>query len=95
MSLHRNNVVNGFVLYNTLFEIDARKTHLSDEEWVKVAETGARFIIDSDAHHPSNIGIITGAEEMIKRTGFPVDKIVNLNGQVPKNLRFSEFKKSL
>ena len=81
--------------YNTLFEIDARKTHLSDEEWVKVAETGARFIIDSDAHHPNNIGIITGAEEMIKRTGFPVEKIVNLNGQVPTNLRFSEFKKSL
>ena len=81
--------------YNTLFEIDARKTHLSDEEWVKVAETGVNFIIDSDAHHPSSIGSTTVATEMIKRTNFPLDKIVNIDGRTPKNLRFSEFKKSL
>ncbi len=81
--------------YNTLFEIDARKTHLSDEEWVKVAETGVNFIIDSDAHHPSSIGSTTVATEMIKRTNFPLDKIVNIDGRTPKNLRFSEFKKSM
>ncbi len=81
--------------YNTLFEIDARKVHLTDEEWLKVSETGVKFIIDSDAHSPSSIGKTSVAEEMIKRTNFPLDKIVNINGKIPKNLRFSEFKKSL
>ena len=81
--------------YNTLFEIDARKTHLTDEEWLKVSQTGAKFIIDSDAHHPKYVGQTTVAEEMIKRINFPIDKIVNINGNIPKNLRFSEFKKGM
>ncbi len=81
--------------YNTLFEIDGRKAHLSDEEWLRVADTGVKFIIDSDAHHPKNVGSIGLAKEMIERTGFPTENIVNIDGKLPQNMRFSEFKKSL
>ncbi len=81
--------------YNTLFEIDGRKAHLSDEEWLKVADTGVKFIIDSDAHGPLNIGSIGLFEDMLKRLNFPTENIVNIDGKIPKNLRFSEFKKSL
>ncbi len=81
--------------YGTLFEIDARKVHLTDEEWLKVADTGVNFVIDSDAHRPLDVGKLTCAEEMIKRTGFPTDKILNIDGRTPTNLRFSEFKKHM
>ncbi len=81
--------------YGTLFEIDARKEHLCDEDWLKVAETGVEFVIDSDAHRPCDVGKLTVALEMIERTGFPKDKIVNIDGRIPSKLRFSEFKKHL
>ena len=81
--------------YGTLFEIDARKVHLSDEEWLKVASTGVNFVIDSDAHTPSDVGSLKVAKEMIERTNFPKDKILNIDGKTPKNLRFSEFKKHM
>lgn len=81
--------------YGTLFEIDARKVHLSDEEWLKVAETGVEFVIDSDAHRPLDVGSLKVAEEMILRTNFPKDKILNIDGKMPTNLRFSEFKKHM
>lgn len=81
--------------YGTYFEIDARKTHLTDEEWSLVAKTGVKFVVDSDAHHPGNIGNITGVEQLIKRTGISESQIVNINGKYPQYFRFSEFKKKL
>lgn len=81
--------------YGTLFEIDARKTHLSDEEWDKVNNTGVNFVIDSDAHEPSKIGVIDNAIELIKRVGISENRILNINGKEPKSLRFIDFKKGL
>ena len=78
--------------YGTLFEIDARKTHLSDDEWVKVANTGVKFIINSDAHQPDKIGEIENAFQMINRTGISKSQIVNIDGKIPTNLRFFEYK---
>lgn len=81
--------------YGTYFEIDARKTHLSDEEWDKVAQTGVKFVINSDAHHPKNIGVIDSAEKMIERVGIDKSQIVNIDGKLPKYFRFSEFKNKI
>jgi putative hydrolase len=78
--------------YGTLFEIDARKTHLSDEEWVNVANTGVNFIINSDAHVPCKIAEIEHAYKMIERTGISKSQIVNIDGKIPTNLRFKQFK---
>jgi putative hydrolase len=81
--------------YGTLFEIDGRKEHLTDEEWAKVAETKVNFVIDSDAHTPENIGNVFKVFDLIKRVGIPEDRILNINGKMPPSLRFSEYKKKM
>lgn len=81
--------------YGTYFEIDSRKKHLSDEEWAKVADTGVKFIVDSDAHTPDRVGEIGFAEELIKRVGISEDKIYNINGKMPDYFRFQEYKQKM
>ena len=81
--------------YGTYFEIDARKSHLSDEEWFEVAKTGVEFVIDSDAHKSQDVGNLGYTEELIKRVGINESQIVNINGKYPERFRFTEFKKKL
>ncbi len=81
--------------YGTYFEIDARKAHLTDEEWFEVAKTGVEFVIDSDAHHPSKVGNIGYTEDLIKRINISEKQIVNINGKYPERFRFTQFKKKL
>lgn len=81
--------------YGTLFEINSRKSHLSDDDWVKVINTGVDFVINSDAHSPSNIGNINYAEDLVKRLEIPLERIKNIDGKSPNKLRFTEFKKGL
>ena len=78
--------------YGTYFEIDTRKNYLTDDEWVDIINTGVNFVLDSDAHVPQNIGVVTDAEKMIKRVGLPLDRIVNIDGKMPSYMRFSDFK---
>ncbi|MBO5713266.1 MAG: PHP domain-containing protein [Clostridia bacterium] len=79
--------------YGTLFEINSRKSHLSDDDWVKVINTGVDFVVNSDAHAPKNIGQIDYAKSLIERLEIPLDRIKNINGKTPEKLRFAEFKK--
>lgn len=81
--------------YGTIFEIDARKKHLEDDEWEQVLKTGVNFVIDSDAHSPEKIGVIGQAEELIKRVGIPKERILNIDGKLPENMRFKEFKRKM
>ena len=81
--------------YGTLFEIDARKTQLTDEEWQKVFDTGVNFIISSDAHVSSSVGNVENAISLVKRLNLNQDQIVNINGKIPKLNRFSEYKNKL
>lgn len=78
--------------YGTLFEIDSRKTHLSDEDWQKVDATGVYYVIDSDAHLSSNVGNVKDAMEMIERTGISKDRIMNIDGRVRTFSRFKDYK---
>lgn len=46
--------------YGTYIELNAKKTHLDDEELANIAaKTQARFIIGSDAHSPDRVGEIS------------------------------------
>ena len=65
---------------------------MSDQAWQEIADTGVEFVVDSDAHTPQNIGVITNASNIIERVGIPLDKIVNINGKLPKFMRFNDFK---
>lgn len=78
--------------YGTYIEINTKKTHLTDEQWRKVIDTGVRFVIDSDAHTPDRIGDTALADDLFKRVDFPLDRIDNIDGRVP-DLRFARYKK--
>jgi putative hydrolase len=77
--------------YNTFIELNAKKTHLTDEEVFKIAETGVKFIIDSDAHSPDRVGEVSLVEDLLKRVPIKKEQIVNIDGKIP-NFRFTEFK---
>lgn len=78
--------------YGTLIEISTKKSHLTDEEWVKVIDTGVNFVINSDAHSVDRIGDVALAEDLFKRVNFPMDRILNIDGKLPP-LRFAQYKK--
>ena len=78
--------------YGTYLEISSKKPHLTDEELAAVADTGVRFIINSDAHWVDRIGETALAEEQIKRVGVPLHQIDNIDGRLP-SFRFAEYKK--
>ncbi len=81
--------------YGTYFEINARKTYLTDDEWDKIASTGVNFVIDSDAHESSVVGYIDEAIKMVERVNINKEQIVNIDGRLPATFRFNEFKKKL
>ena len=78
--------------YGTYIEINTKKTHLSDEQWQKVIDTGVNFVVDSDAHSPARVGDGKLAEELFERVKFPMERIHNIDGRMPV-LRFTEYKK--
>lgn len=78
--------------YGTYLEISAKKTHFTDEELFKVAETGVRFVINSDAHSIDRVGDYALALEQIERVGVPLTQIDNIDGRTP-SFRFAEYKK--
>ena len=80
--------------YGTYIEINTKKSHLSDDEWREVIDTGCRFVIDSDAHSVDRIGDVKIAEELFQRVSFPMDRIDNIDGKTP-TFRFAEFKKKM
>ncbi len=69
--------------YGTYLEISSKKEHLSDEELAKVADTGVRFVINSDAHSTDRIGDCALAEQQIARVGIPLGRIDNIDGKLP------------
>ena len=70
--------------YGTYFEINTKKTHLSDEEWQNVIDkTNVGFVVDSDAHSPDRVGDTLLADELMKRVKFPENRIFNMYGNVP------------
>ena len=80
--------------YGTYIELNSKKQHLSDEQLALILETGARFVIDSDAHSAARVGEISLVEEQLKRVNFPLERIDNIEGRLP-TFRFAEHKKRM
>lgn len=78
--------------YGTYVEISGKKTHFTDEELAAVANTGVRFVLNSDAHSVDRIGDIAIAEEQIRRVGIPLEQIDNIDGRMP-SFRLAEYKR--
>lgn len=77
--------------YGTYLELNAKKTHLTDEELAKILDTGVNFVIGSDAHTPDRVGEISLVLSNLERVNIPEDRIHNINGKLP-NFRFRTFK---
>jgi putative hydrolase len=77
--------------YGTYIELNAKKVHFTDDEIEKMLKTDVKFIVNSDAHSPNRVGEISLVENMIKRLNFPTERIVNIDGRLPK-MRFKSFK---
>ena len=81
--------------YGTYIELNAKKEHLTDDELCEiVAKTGARFIVDSDAHSARSVGEVSLVEKQLARINFPMERIDNIDGKYP-TFRFAAFKKTL
>lgn len=77
--------------YGTYIELNSKKIHLSEEQLFAVGQTGAKFLIDSDAHSPNRVGEISLVVEQLKKVDFPIDRIMNIEGRLP-DFRFKAFK---
>ena len=80
--------------YGTYLELNSKKNHLTDEELFSVAQTGVRFVVDSDAHSSSRVGDTLLVEEQIARVGLDRSLIDNIEGRYPR-FRFAEYKKHM
>ncbi|MCD8041387.1 MAG: PHP domain-containing protein [Clostridia bacterium] len=78
--------------YGTYIEINTKKYHITPEELNEIAETGVRFVIDSDAHSADRVGDTKIAEELLSDASVPLDRIDNIDGRTPC-FRFAEYKK--
>ena len=77
--------------YGTYIELNAKKTHLTDEELYNVLKTDVKFVISSDAHSPNRVGEISLVEKLVERLNIPKERIDNIDGRLPK-FRFKAFK---
>ena len=79
--------------YGTYIEINTKKYHVTPEELRIMADAGARFVIDSDAHSADRVGDTKIAEQLLSSPDMPLDRIDNIDGREPK-FRFAEYKKT-
>lgn len=77
--------------YGTYIEINTKKRHISAEELNSMAQTGVRFVIDSDAHSADRVGDTKIADELLAEADIPLDLIDNIDGRLPR-FRFAEYK---
>ncbi len=77
--------------YGTYIEINTKKRHISAEELNSMAQTGVRFVIDSDAHSADRVGDTKIADELLAEADIPLELIDNIEGRLPR-FRFAEYK---
>lgn len=79
--------------YGTYIEINTKKRHVTLEELKIMADAGAHFVIDSDAHSAARVGDTAIADELLAGADFPLDRIDNIDGRQPR-FRFAEYKRT-
>ena len=63
----------------TYIELNAKHMTIGDETLGEMAAEGIKFIINSDEHHPDNVGEVNNALNSCLRVGVPASQIVNLD----------------
>ncbi len=80
--------------YGTYVEINTKKRHISAEELNILAQTGARYVVNSDAHSADRVGDTAIADELVAEAGLNLELIDNIDGRLP-TFRFEKYKKGL
>lgn len=70
--------------YGTLVEISSRHKTPDLAGLNEMAQAGATFIVNSDAHKPSNIGCWQYALGLLAQSDIGADRVANANGKLPK-----------
>ena len=65
--------------YGTLFEINNKHGELKIEDLQAAAQTDVSFVLSSDAHSPSAVGLVPNAVTIARQAGIPISRIVNLS----------------
>ena len=68
---------------NIYIELNGKRIIFSQEDIEKMVKTGVKFIINSDAHKPLDIGKNHRAFNLIEKYKIPLNQIINLN-EMPK-----------
>jgi putative hydrolase len=61
-----------------ILEINSSHKHLSEEDLKCIKDFNIKVIIGSDAHEAENIGKYDVAYMRLRNSGFPLDKVINL-----------------
>lgn len=72
-------------------ELNGKRINFTDKELLDMAQTGVKFIINSDAHNKLNVGKNNQAFALIERLNIPQNQVVNLI-DVPKLCRYNTSK---
>lgn len=67
----------------TLIELNGKRINFSEEELLTMAGEGVKFIVNSDAHKPENIGEVNNGMNLIYKLGIPLSQVVNID-KLPK-----------
>lgn len=69
--------------YNVFVELNPRHLSLSDEQILRLLQLGCNFIVNSDAHVPTDVGNFSSILKCIERLGIDKGRIVNWE-KIPK-----------
>ncbi len=65
--------------YGTLFEINNKHGELKIEDLKIAAQTAVSFVLSSDAHSPSAVGLVPNAITIARQAGIPAGRIANIS----------------
>ncbi len=65
--------------YGTLFEINNKHGELKIEDLKIAAQTSVSFVLSSDAHSPSAVGLVPNAITIARQAGIPAGRIANIS----------------
>lgn len=72
----------------TYIELNGKVINFSDEQFKAMIATGVKFIINSDAHNPHNVGKNNWGMNLVDKYNIPPDQIANLD-KIPKFKTFN------
>ena len=64
-------------------ELNGKRINFTDDEILTMASEGVKFIINSDAHKPDNVGEVNNGLDTIYRLNIPLSLVANVD-KIPK-----------